>query len=243
MIRHRLYPIAVALGLLGVWATAAPAATLTALSENIPAESNICRGAITAAEKHYSLPFGILQAISLAESGRWEKKTRAKFAWPWTVTAHGTGKFYPSKRTAIAAVRALKAEGVRNIDVGCMQINLHYHPRAFETLEQAFEPAANVRYAARLFAKLRAANRSITRAVAHYHSTTRARNLPYKRKVMKLWNEERQRHYAAERERKQQEWLDRRDRLMAEKERQRRAWENRRARAGWSQNAAAGSPP
>ncbi len=168
--------------------------------------SKICRQAIENAEEGRRLPFGILQAISLAESGRWNKQTREKFAWPWTVTAHGKGKFYPTRAAAIAAVRQLKADGVRNIDVGCMQINLYYHPEAFDSLEEAFDPAANSGYAADLLSRLRKAHRSLTRAVAFYHSSTRERNLPYKRKVMRLWSEERRRHYDEARKQARERW-------------------------------------
>lgn len=161
------------------------------------------------------LPSGIMQAISLAESGRWHKASRSRFAWPWTVTAHGKGRFYPSKRAAIAAVRRLKADGVRNIDVGCMQVNLKYHPKAFTSLDEAFDPAANAQYAASLFAKLRRANRSITRAVAHYHSTTRRYNRPYTRKVVRLWNEERRRFYAEQRRKKLAAWHAEKERRKA----------------------------
>lgn len=180
--------------------------------------SDTCKTAITEVETVMRLPFGILQAISLAESGRWDKASRSQFAWPWTVTARGKGRFYPSKEQAIAAVRRLKAEGVRNIDVGCMQVNLMYHPKAFDNLDQAFDPAANARYAGELFSKLRRANRSIMRAIAHYHSTTRERNRPYTRKVIKLWNQERRRHYAEQRAKKLAAWAAeraRRDALKA----------------------------
>ena len=87
-------------------------------------DSNTCRDAIGSVERSMKLPIGIMQAISLAESGRWDKISRSGFAWPWTVTAHGRGQFYPSKQAAITAVRKLKAKGVKNIDVGCMQVNL-----------------------------------------------------------------------------------------------------------------------
>ena len=116
--------------------------------------------------------------------------------------AQGKGRFYPSKATAIAAVRRLQADGLKNIDVGCMQADLKYHPKAFDSLEDAFDPAINERYAAGLFAKLRKANKSIIPAVAHYHSTTRARNRPYTKKVVRLWHQERRRFFAEERERK-----------------------------------------
>ncbi|MDZ7712446.1 MAG: hypothetical protein U5L06_04740 [Rhodovibrio sp.] len=62
--------------------------------------------------------------------------------------AEGRGRYLPSKAAAIAEVRDLQARGVSNIDVGCMQVNLHWHGDAFESLEQAFDPAYNVAYAA-----------------------------------------------------------------------------------------------
>lgn len=117
----------------------------------------------------------------------------------------------------IAAVRQLKAEGMRNIDVGCMQIYLMYHPKALDSLEQAFDPGANARYAGQLFSKLRLANKSIMRAIAHYHSTARERNRPYTRKVIKLWNQARRRHYAEQREKKLPAWQAGRARRKAEK--------------------------
>ncbi|MGZ0246431.1 MAG: hypothetical protein ACKVH1_10810, partial [Alphaproteobacteria bacterium] len=131
-----------------------------------------------------------------------DKSSWSHFAWPWTVMAQGKGRFYPSKATAIAAVRRLQADGLKNIDVGCMQADLKYHPKAFDSLEDAFDPAINARYASGLFAKLHEANKSLIRAVARYHSTTRARNRPYTKKVVRLWNQERRRFFAEEREKK-----------------------------------------
>jgi hypothetical protein len=55
---------------------------------------------------------------------------------------------FPTKAKAIAHVRELQARGVRNIDVGCMQINLRHHPNAFPDLETAFDPEMNTAYAA-----------------------------------------------------------------------------------------------
>lgn len=131
--------------------------------------------------------------------------------------AHGKGHFFPTKAAAITAVRKLQADGVRNIDVGCIQVNLKYHPKAFENLEEAFDPAANALYAAQLFAKLRRTTKSINRAVAHYHSTTRDRNRPYTKKVMRIWNQERRRIFAEQRERKLAAWRAKREQRKAAK--------------------------
>ena len=42
--------------------------------------SSTCRNAITVTERKTRLPAGIMQAISLAESGRWHKTSRSRFA-------------------------------------------------------------------------------------------------------------------------------------------------------------------
>ena len=65
--------------------------------------------------------------------------------------------FFPTREAAIAEVRQLRADGMRLIDVGCMQINLHHHPNAFASLEEAFDPLSNARYAAQFLTELRSA--------------------------------------------------------------------------------------
>lgn len=156
----------------------------------------LCASAVAATERTYRLPFMLLHAVSLAESGRWNKQRRASIAWPWTVTAEGRGKFYPDRNAAIAAVKALKAKNIRNIDVGCMQINLMHHKSAFETIEQAFDPELNTGYAANFLKSLRSEAGSWAHAVARYHSRNwKDKGQSYWRKVYRLWNSERRREF------------------------------------------------
>ena len=143
----------------------------------------LCADFATRAEQAHRLPRGLLRAIAKVESGRYEENRREVLAWPWTVMAEGRGRYLPSKAAAIAEVEALQARGIRNIDVGCMQINLRYHPDAFVSLEAAFDPAANVEAAARLLLDLRDAWGSWTRAVGNYHSNTPTLSGPYRVKV------------------------------------------------------------
>ena len=159
----------------------------------------LCAQAIGRAEPAQGLPAHLLQAISKVESGRWSDRESAVFAWPWTVMAEGRGRYLPSKAAAIAEVEGLRARGVSNIDVGCMQINLRHHPDAFESLDEAFEPARNVAYAAALLLRLRADTRSWTRAIGRYHSATPVYGNRYRRKVQTAWREER---HAANRRRR-----------------------------------------
>ncbi len=156
---------------------------------------DVCARHIEAAESILSLPPKILTAISLAESGRYSKERSATLAWPWTVMAEGRGRYLPSREAAIAEVKQLKAKGVRNIDVGCMQINLMYHGEKFDSVEQAFDPAFNVAYAAKFLTDLREETRSWIRAVARYHSATPVHANRYRAKVLSLWREARNAAY------------------------------------------------
>lgn len=131
-----------------------------------------CRAAIARAAQDAGIPSGLLQAIGRVESGRRNPETGIAGPWPWTLNAEGRGQFFPTREAAIAAVRELQARGVRSIDVGCMQVNLHHHPRAFANLEEAFDPPANARYAARFLTELNATRGDWMVAAGHYHSQT-----------------------------------------------------------------------
>jgi hypothetical protein len=155
--------------------------------------AGLCERATAGQESAHRIPRKLLHAISIAETGRWDKIGQENTAWPWTVTSSGKGSYFPTKHSAIRAVQKLKRQGVRNIDVGCMQINLKYHPKAFKSLNDAFDPESNTAYAAQFLVKLRQKQRSWMKAVKHYHSSTRALHNPYRAKVYKIWRAERRR--------------------------------------------------
>ena len=150
----------------------------------------LCARNAAAAERAEGLPPYLLTAIGKVESGRWNAKAGAVFAWPWTVIAEGRGRFLPSRDAAVAEVRALKARGLVNIDEGCMQVNLKYHPEVFASLDEAFDPARNTAYAAAYLKRLHVEARSWTRAIGLYHSRTPRFSGPYRRKVYHAWRSE-----------------------------------------------------
>ena len=136
-------------------------------------QSELCTVALRQAEQHYHLPPGLLLSIARAESGRPVTSLTDIRPWPWTIDADGTGLFLDSKAAAVAWMRQ-QAPRHRFIDIGCMQVDLHYHPNAFGSLEDAFDPAANSDYAARLLVDLYRgeAAGSWDIAVGLYHSHT-----------------------------------------------------------------------
>jgi uncharacterized membrane protein len=145
-----------------------------------------CETAIAGAETAVRLPPRLLGAISDVESGRPDAKGTIR-PWPWTIDAEGRGQFFATKGEAIAAVLALQASGVRSIDVGCMQVNLMYHPNAFASLDAAFDPTTNALYAARFLNSLYGISGSWVQATAAYHSETPAIGADYQRRVMARW--------------------------------------------------------
>ncbi len=166
------------------------------LGSTVPAEASVrtvCSAHAAQQEKAERIPPGLVHAVALAESGRWLEGDNSTKPWPWTVTSGKDSFYLSSKEEAIAKVEELQANGRTNIDVGCMQINLHYHPDAFSTLEDAFDPDQNVAYGTKFLKGLRNKTRSWGKATAFYHSQNRARGIAYRDKVYKLWRKLRRR--------------------------------------------------
>ena len=141
-----------------------------------------CDQAITSAER--GIPDKLLPAISRVESGRLDPATGRVRAWPWTINVEGVGHFFDSKQQAVAAVSDLQAKGVRSIDVGCMQVNLMHHPKAFASLDEAFDPSYNAAYAARFLSALHVQLKDWNLATAAYHSMDPVRGEEYQRLVL-----------------------------------------------------------
>jgi hypothetical protein len=157
------------------------------IQASIPAPSALCRAAILQAERASGVPDRLLDAIAMVESGRRDPVSGAVYPWPWTINVEGVGHVYETKPDAIAAVQAFQAAGARSIDVGCLQVNLMYHPGAFASLDQAFDPVANAAYGAHFLLQLFNQTSAWPRAVAAYHSATPDIGADYARKVIAAW--------------------------------------------------------
>ena len=154
---------------------------------------NVCEREAIRRELADGLPRAIVAAVAMAESGRYNRSARTRRAWPWTINAQGRSYYFDSKAEAVRFTRHLLSSGIRSIDVGCMQVNLRYHPNAFENLQAAFDPATNVAYAAEFLLRLHHRLGSWPDAVSHYHSGEPSRHRPYFRRVIGIWKKERAR--------------------------------------------------
>ena len=173
--------IALSLLLLGLVSSAAHAAP-----RQTPSDAALCEQAIRTAGAAGHMPPGMVAAVAQVESGRPDPNGGMR-PWPWTIDANGAGRFFATKAQAVAAVAALQADGVRSIDVGCMQVNLMHHPDAFASLAQAFDPTTNTSYAVRFLNALYRRTGSWSAAIAAYHSETPRIAADYQRRVLATW--------------------------------------------------------
>lgn len=161
---------------------------VNAQDADVPVEM-LCLSYSQAFERGHQIPQGLLTAIALAESGR-PGADGSLSAWPWTINVSGRGRYFETKEEAVQETRKLLDAGERSIDVGCMQVNLRYHPDAFPTVEDAFDPATNVAYGAKYLSELHGLQGSWARAIERYHSSEDGRREEYRDRVIALWNTE-----------------------------------------------------
>lgn len=139
--------------------------------------STNCQAIINHFEKLYGIPDKLLASIATVESRN----------SPWAVYALKKSRFFSSQEAAIEYIQKLKAKGVKNINIGCMQINLQSHGRRFKNLTDILPPYHNIAYAAKLMKVLYAQYGSWEAAVKHYHSSSSLYNVSYKDRVFSVW--------------------------------------------------------
>ena len=128
------------------------------------AAGNACEAEILRAADRYDVPAGILYAVGLAETGR------KGSLQPYALNIEGRAVFARSAAEAEDAFRKARSSGVKLIDLGCMQINHHYHAEHFTSLRHMLDPRFNVDYAARFLARLKKRHGTWALAVARYHA-------------------------------------------------------------------------
>ncbi|MBF0168041.1 MAG: tetratricopeptide repeat protein [Alphaproteobacteria bacterium] len=150
--------------------------------------AGVCNQPIAEAEKRLGLPRGLLFAIATVESSFRDPQTGIRAPWPYTVNAAGQGRYYATLEEAKKGVVAQLASDVDSVDVGCMQINLRSHVKAFSSLDLAFDPQTNVAYGAGLLQELYLKTQSWSEAIRRYHAPPGSPNgLVYLSKVMAYW--------------------------------------------------------
>lgn len=116
-----------------------------------------------------------LYGIAVQESGaRWSDGTFRP--WPWTLFVNKNHKGvkvgarrYANKQDAEQALALLIRDGIRNVDVGLMQVNLYWHGSKVSNDLALLDPKTNISVAAGYLKDLKK-NNSISKTIANYHA-------------------------------------------------------------------------
>ncbi len=148
-------------------ATAALAMLLSAaLVQGREDPSSLCLQAASRAAAQTGVPYAVLRAITLVETGR------KGSPWPWTVNFGGDGRWFDTAAQAEEEAAAAFAQGATNVDLGCFQLNYRWHAEGFASLGDMLDPTQNATYAAEFLAQHFSQTGDWALAAAAYHSGT-----------------------------------------------------------------------
>jgi hypothetical protein len=110
------------------------------------------------------VPLGVLYAVGMTETGN------KGSLHPYALNIAGKTVFTASAEAALVEFGKARRKGIKLIDLGCMQVNHHYHGKNFASPRAMLDPRSNVSYAAKYLRELRQSEGSWTMAVARYHA-------------------------------------------------------------------------
>ena len=145
-------------------------------TELMPLKNELKR-LIAEQEKRNNIPSGLLLAIATVESG----------SKPYALNIQGKPIIARNKREAVALIHGALAEGITNIDIGVMQLNIRWHRENFGSIEEMLEPKQNIEYAASFLLTLYKKYGDWHKAVRFYHSSTAEYYRKYSRKITLAW--------------------------------------------------------
>ena len=145
-------------------------------TELMPLKNELKR-LIAEQEKRNNIPSGLLLAIATVESG----------SKPYALNIQGKSVIAMNKRQAASLIHEALANGITNIDVGVMQLNVKWHRENFGSIEEMLEPKKNIEYAASFLLTLYKKYGNWHRAVRFYHSSRAEYYRKYSRKITLAW--------------------------------------------------------
>lgn len=132
-----------------------------------------------AAASYAGINVATLYGIAVQESGmRWRDGTFRP--WPWTLNVN-KGKNgikpgprrYANKQAAEQALVKFIKQGITNVDVGLMQVNLYWHGSKVSNQLSLLDPKTNISVAARYLKDLNKGS-DVRKTIADYHAPSNA---------------------------------------------------------------------
>lgn len=147
---------------------------------------------LKAANQHELDPV-VLYALALQESRRLRPDGNVR-PWPWTLHAKGHGAMYfDDYDQALEKLETLIDAGVRNVDIGMMQINWGANGHLLPDPAKLLQPQYNIDVGATILRlNLNQHQGDLRQAIAHYHSPSRDRGDRYAQSVLQILSNLRQ---------------------------------------------------
>ena len=121
------------------------------------------------ANRHQLDPY-VLYAVALIESAKGSTKNQVT-PWPWALNKSGKSIIPTSQQEARTLLTKTLTEGNRNIDVGLMQINVHWHGHRVDKPEQLLNPVTNLQIGAWVLAEaIRSVPNDLVLGIGRYHN-------------------------------------------------------------------------
>ena len=130
----------------------------------------------------------ILYAVALVESAKVSK--RIAKPWPWALNRQGRPFIPSSLAEAKDILGGALAKGIRNIDVGLMQVNIRWQGHRVRQPEDLLDPETNLRVGADVLAEsIGSAPGNLILGIGRYHAGFHndARAYRYGRRVFDLY--------------------------------------------------------
>lgn len=121
------------------------------------------------AEHHHLDPY-VLYAVALIESAKGSDPYHVT-PCPWALNKAGLSIIPASQQEAHVILRNSIAQGSSHIDVGLMQINLHWHGHRVEKPEHLLDPVTNLKIGADILAEaIQSVPNDLALGIGRYHS-------------------------------------------------------------------------
>lgn len=143
-----------------------------------------CDHAAVLASQDTAVPLAILWALTRTETGHFQNKTLVP--WPWTVNAAGTGHWLITKQQALKTAKAAIHKNAKSTDIGCFQLNYHWHGKQFGSLANMLDPMKNAAYAAKFLGQLYQETGNWISAAGRFHSRTEKYARPYRQRFQRI---------------------------------------------------------
>jgi hypothetical protein len=121
------------------------------------------------------IPVKLLKSVAYVESG----------FHPWTLNVQGQPHFFANRKDAEQYLEKVITKGVRNVDIGCCQINFQWHGKKFRNPKDLLSPETSLRYAARLLRHHSLTTRSWMKVALLYHSGDKMRQSLYRQRLIR----------------------------------------------------------